>query len=123
MSRTGRTRHYRATRPYQAKPVRRMWDRWQKLWWWLPTLRQVADSVRLAVPGAALGRGRWVVDRGDLPLIEEQIQQKVDVTIGKELERYADLEEVDHWKLGGRKSYIIIFTRQEPWLLAHLEDP
>ena len=123
MTRSGNTRCYRATRPYQSKPVLRTWNRWQKLWRWLPAFRQVARAVRSGDSGANIGVGRWTVDREDLPRIEEQIQREVNLAVAKELERFAHLDEVDHFDMGGKKSHIIIFTRREPWLLAHMEDP
>jgi len=122
MSRSGAARYYRAPMSYQAKPALRMWDRWQKLWRWLPTLRSVARAVRHGCPGATVGRGRWMVDREDLPEIEAQIQSVVDETLRNEAKRCAHLEEVDHFAMGGKRSNLIIFTRQEPWLLAQMED-
>lgn len=122
MSRRGTTRFYRSPRPFQAKLTLGMWERWQKLWNWLPALRETARGVRHGCPGASIARGQWIVDRQDLSEIEAQIQRNVNGLMREESERGADLEEVDHLAMGGIKNVVMIFPRMEPWLLAHLED-
>jgi hypothetical protein len=112
-SRPDGVRSYQAPRAHTKARAEEMWRRWEKLSAWLPEFHRLGEACLEGARGARSDKLVFVMRRGDLAAVQEEIQ----ATVERRVRTWSDLEMNTHSADACCDGRVLLFTRQEQCIL------